>query len=335
MKAILIYDRERRKGNDKFVYYLNRYLCDRVEVEICYVEDILTENDGAIGANLSAFTEPCFAVMRTDCHALSRLLEKHGVRVFNNSEVTEIFNDKMKTYRLCERLGIDFLDCFELRDSVCADRAESFGFPLVVKSKNGHGGKEVYLAHNANEFKSEVEQYFAQLSDEESRTSRDNEMLKKNESAAVSIANNCKGEKMPYCDEQAGLLAQKVCSSLGRDLRIYLIGGKAVVAMLRIGNGDFRANYKLGGSAMRVSIDRTLTETAEMIASAVKADYIGVDFIFDGLNIKVGEGVSAISYDRAYLNEVEDIVGCRMVYENTDIDMLKLYCEYVLEQMGL
>ena len=28
-------------------------------------------------------------------------------------------------------------------------------------------------------------------------------------------------------------------------------------------------------------------------------------------------------------NEIEDSVGARMVYEKTDIDILRLYCDYI------
>lgn len=51
------------------------------------------------------------------------------------------------------------------------------------------------------------------------------------------------------------------------------------------------------------------------IASLVKYDYIGIDFVFDG--------------GRPVFNEIEDTVGARMVYDKTGIDILSLYCNYI------
>ena len=45
-----------------------------------------------------------------------------------------------------------------------------------------------------------------------------------------------------------------------------------------------------------------------------------MDFVFDN--------------GRAVFNEIEDAVGARMVYEKTDIDILKLYCDYIKSEMG-
>ena len=51
------------------------------------------------------------------------------------------------------------------------------------------------------------------------------------------------------------------------------------------------------------------------ILSLVESDYIGIDFLFDGGHL--------------IFNEIEDTVGARMVYDKTDIDIIKLYCDYI------
>ena len=56
------------------------------------------------------------------------------------------------------------------------------------------------------------------------------------------------------------------------------------------------------------------------IASLLKFDYIGIDFVFN-------EG-------KIVFNEIEDSVGSRMVYEKTDIDILRLYCDYIKKEMN-
>ena len=49
-------------------------------------------------------------------------------------------------------------------------------------------------------------------------------------------------------------------------------------------------------------------------------DYIGIDFLFDNGHL--------------IFNEIEDTVGARMVYDKTDIDIIKLYCNYIKKEVG-
>ena len=44
---------------------------------------------------------------------------------------------------------------------------------------------------------------------------------------------------------------------------------------------------------------------------------VGIDFLFKN--------------NQLILNEIEDVVGCRMVYTYTDIDIAQLYIDYILK----
>ena len=44
-------------------------------------------------------------------------------------------------------------------------------------------------------------------------------------------------------------------------------------------------------------------------------DYYGIDFVFDN--------------GKAVFNELEDAVGARMVYANTEIDIIGMYIDYI------
>lgn len=116
-----------------------------------------------------------------------------------------------------------------------------------------------------------------------------------------------------------GFVYQKPASDLGRDLRVWLIGGKIICAVLRRSETDFRANYCLGGSAEVYTLSGGERELVHRIASLIDYDYIGIDFVFNNGKI--------------VFNEIEDCVGARMVYAKTDIDILKLYCEYIKKEM--
>ncbi|MBR6213406.1 MAG: hypothetical protein IKQ67_02000 [Candidatus Methanomethylophilaceae archaeon] len=51
------------------------------------------------------------------------------------------------------------------------------------------------------------------------------------------------------------------------------------------------------------------------IVPELMADFIGIDFVF-------GDG-------QVYLNEIEDVVGTRMLYSLTDMDPARMYMEYI------
>lgn len=118
---------------------------------------------------------------------------------------------------------------------------------------------------------------------------------------------------------QKGYVYQKPCDTLGRDLRVWVIGGEIVTAILRESKTDFRSNFCLGGSAVPYTLSSDEKQLVKKITALVKSDYIGIDFIFnDG---------------RLVFNEIEDTVGARMVYDQTDIDILSLYCDYIKEEL--
>ena len=110
-------------------------------------------------------------------------------------------------------------------------------------------------------------------------------------------------------------VCQKPASDLGRDLRVWVIGGKIITAILRESRDDFRSNYCLGGNAVPYELSESERAHVNRIISLLDGDYYGIDFVFNNGKI--------------IFNEIEDTVGARMVYDKTDIDILGLYCEYI------
>lgn len=120
-------------------------------------------------------------------------------------------------------------------------------------------------------------------------------------------------------DFQEGYVYQKPCDTLGRDLRVWVLGGEIVTAILRESKTDFRSNFCLGGSAAPYALSADEKQLVKKITALVQSDYIGIDFIFNS--------------GRLVFNEIEDTVGARMVYDQTDIDILSLYCDYIKEEL--
>ena len=44
-------------------------------------------------------------------------------------------------------------------------------------------------------------------------------------------------------------IVQSYASDPGKDLRVYVLGGRTIASVLRTSDTDFRANFKLGGKA--------------------------------------------------------------------------------------
>ncbi len=114
---------------------------------------------------------------------------------------------------------------------------------------------------------------------------------------------------------EKGFVYQKPCTDLGKDVRVWVIGGEIITAILRESKTDFRSNFCLGGAATPYSLSEDETALVKKIISLVEADYVGIDFVFNNGHI--------------VFNEIEDTVGARTVYAKTDIDIIKLYCDYI------
>ena len=115
------------------------------------------------------------------------------------------------------------------------------------------------------------------------------------------------------------LIAQAMCSEPGVDMRVYVLGGKVLAAAKRISRTDFRSNFSLGGEAEIVSVPREVEPMIEKVCKALSPDLIGIDFIrHDG---------------KWVLNEIEDVVGTRMLYSLTSLDPADLYIKYIIGKL--
>jgi len=100
------------------------------------------------------------------------------------------------------------------------------------------------------------------------------------------------GQKVFKADsplELRNLLAEDPVSVLiqpflttGCDYRVIVIGGKAIGAMKKTApKGEFLTNVVRGGTATKVELTRELKTLAEKTARIFKADYAGVDIMYD------------------------------------------------------
>lgn len=111
-------------------------------------------------------------------------------------------------------------------------------------------------------------------------------------------------------------IAQRVVSDKGKDLRVYVVGNRIIKAMLRISESDFRSNFCLGGKAVEYELSEWEREQIEKVISCFDISYAGLDFIFDNGSI--------------IFNEMEDVVGARMLYTYTDVDIVEIYLNFLI-----
>lgn len=113
-------------------------------------------------------------------------------------------------------------------------------------------------------------------------------------------------------------LEQHPVEHSGRDLRVYVVFGQIVAAVMRTANAGIVSNFKRGGNvALHMP---TLEEKAlvqQVIERFAKAgaplSFAGVDLLCDSHGPVVGE--------------VEDVVGSRMLYQTSDIDIAALFLD--------
>ena len=120
--------------------------------------------------------------------------------------------------------------------------------------------------------------------------------------------------------DKKNFLAQEFCSCPGKDMRVYVLSEKIICGVLRSSTTDFRSNFSLGGEVCVCEVSPKQKEIIQKLRAALKFDFVGVDFIFHE-----GEWV---------LNEIEDVVGTRMLYRCTDIDIVDLYMRHILSLLS-
>lgn len=119
---------------------------------------------------------------------------------------------------------------------------------------------------------------------------------------------------------RSDMVAQEKVGNKNSDLRVYVIGKKILASVLRKSNEGFRANFSLGGSVSLYSLSDTEQKLVQKIINLFDFDMVGIDFILDDNGNLV-------------FNEIEDVVGARMLYQCSDIDIVKEYLCYISKKI--
>lgn len=146
MKGWIIYSEKDVEKNKTYIeMYVDKFKKYKVDIKLIIIEEI---------DNLRGFVKENkadFAINRSRNYLIARLLEEKGIRVFNNSLVTKVGNNKGETYRFLKEI-VPFMPTIykeEILTSCISNK--DFSYPFVIKSCEGHGGEEVFLVKNSQE----------------------------------------------------------------------------------------------------------------------------------------------------------------------------------------
>lgn len=301
---IIYYDEEANK-NSGFIEMLKSE-CRKYDIALEYISfekvNLMSESSFE-----NKFKKIFFVINRTREYKLSLRFEKINVKVFHSSKITELGNNKYKTYCYLK-------EYFERNKNepqgewiahtvlVKADDLNNvlndyIGKDYVIKSVDGHGGSQVF---SLNDDGTKHGSY---------RKNRDNA---KNNIYKALQGHDC--------------VLQKRIDSDSNDIRVYIVFGKIYAAVLRHGNDGFKSNFSLGGSVEEYFPDEEQKKIIEKFIEAFGAGQLsmaGIDFILtrDGNLI---------------FNELEEMVGSRMLYNCSKHDIVKEYVEQIakLQERG-
>ncbi|HLR42161.1 MAG TPA: ATP-grasp domain-containing protein [Pseudogracilibacillus sp.] len=108
--------------------------------------------------------------------------------------------------------------------------------------------------------------------------------------------------------------------ALGRDVRVFVIGKEIIGAVLRKNDADFRANFTLGGDAIPYQLTSAQDDMIKKITQHFDFGLVGIDFLVS----KNG---------RLLFNEIEDVVGSRILSKVSNVNLLEMYVSFIKEKL--
>ncbi len=204
-------------------------------------------------------------------------LEATGALVVNPAAAIEACGDKWLTSLALRRAGVPTpRTVLALTPDAALSELDTFGYPAVIKPLTSSWGRRVSLVREVD--------------------------------AARAVLEHCAALPAP----QAHLIyLQEYVEKPGRDIRVVVIGGRAVAAEYRVAD-DWRCNVALGAQAQPCPVTPELAKLAVAAASAVGADIAGVDIVEDRdgatLALEVNHNVEFSGVQAAHGDRV-DVAG--------------------------
>lgn len=226
---------------------------------------VTREDRKSILVNGGTTTLPDFLLPRmgsgTTYFALSviRHLERLGIKTFNSSHSIDIVKDKLYTQQILAESDLPVPKTMLAKFPINSELVEKhIGFPVVVKTISGSQGKGVHLSSTKHDFEDLM--HFIETT-----------------------------------DSKANIIVQEyIKTSHGKDLRVFIIGGKVVACMeRRTSDNSFKANFSRGANVIKYKVSSKIEWLATETARILNLDIAGIDLLFDGDNFRICEANSS------------------------------------------
>lgn len=258
MKGLLVYSKEDLKKNaDYITWFVDEAQKRNMAIRVTTDQKIETH-----GIDKNEAID--FVVNRSRSYEISLMFELNDIKVFNNSAITLIGNNKLAAYAYAKEKGYDFPRI--LIDYSCEKQ-------ILVKPNNGHGGEGIRLVKNIDLF---------------SATEK---------------------------------LKQEYISDIIGDIRFYIINNRIINAVIRSSDDKIVSNFSQGGNFRVYEYSKSEELFIKKFMKDRTFDYVGLDFFLT----KKGE---------LLFNEVEDVVGSRMLSVLGVNNTTELYLEHIYNTMN-
>ena len=191
--------------------------------------------------------------------AVLRHLEQLGVYICNNAAAIELVKDKLHCHQIMSHHNLPIPKTMLLKFPVAINIVKKeIGFPAIIKNISGQKGAGIYLSESSSKFEDLME------------------LIHENNANANII------------------LQEYIQTSHGRDLRVFVVGGKIIGCMQRTSkDGNFKANFSRGGSTESHNITQEIEWLVTETVRITGLDIAGIDLLFDTEGFKVCEANSA------------------------------------------
>lgn len=253
-----------------------------IEVEIKFFEgfEVFVDENLKIYYDGKVINVPDYVIIRGYDLDLSSAFEQMGTRVINTTESMELCLNKWRTHVVLAANNIPTPKSIKRKREELDfhELRKRFGGRFIVKILRGSKGEGVFLINHKDELTEVLREY----------------------------------------DNDEFICQEFIHESFGQDIRVHVVGGKAVAGVRRLSsNGDFRANFSLGGRAEELSIDDDIKILAEKAAKAMGLEIAGVDIL-------QGNG-------RNYICEVNGNAGFVTVWKTSNISLPGSIMNYVAQ----
>lgn len=275
---------KKEKFADIYNLLMNSAKKRNVQLQMVTTTDLLAP----VGTSLP-LPKPDFVIFWDKDTVLAQKIESENIPTFNGSTAIALCDNKICTAIALTQNNVPhpktvvapktFEGIGYNNDTFLQKTVDILHFPIVVKEAYGSFGQQVYLANNMPELKEIV-------------------------------------KKIGYKDF---LMQEFVAESVGRDVRINVVGGKVICGMLRQNENDFRSNISNGGTACAVQLTDEQKNVALQAVKAMGLDWAGVDVMF-GKNGPI-------------VCEVNSNPHFRSTLDCTGVDVSEYIIDYVIEKV--